>query len=254
MNESMPVKAILLYEVISGATSKQQLNLKRKSSIKILKLVAVQFTCQQSNLLLKRWKTDSGGSDFKVSSHKGTFNQTEAAVDRREAKNNAVTRKQSWQELSCFQDTRRDREALQTWDSGSGGYLCYCVTQAAMTDGLSVTWTPPILVKMPPHWLVSGMLNPSRGRSQFPTIQLQLQIFSRTRGFEAIQIWWLLLSSWRGWSWELSSSSVCAVCLLSVCPSVDTENRRSSIILWRPQWKLGSHNNYLTLSHSFMEF
>lgn len=30
MNESMPVKAILLYEVISGATSKQQLNYKKK--------------------------------------------------------------------------------------------------------------------------------------------------------------------------------------------------------------------------------
>lgn len=41
-----------------------------------------------------------------------------------------------------------------------------------------------------------------------------------------------------GWSWELSSSLVCAVYLLSVCPSVDMENRRSSIILWRPHWKL----------------
>lgn len=110
-------------------------------------------------------------------------------------------------------------------------------------------------------WL-QGALNPSRGRRQFATIQLQLQIFSSTRGFEAIQIWWLLRSSWRGGSWEMSSSLVCAVYLLSVCPSVDMENRRCSIFFFilyffscgGPHWKLGSHINYLTLSRSFMEF
>lgn len=140
------------------------------------------------------------------SSHNGiSFNQTEEVWGGGKWENNTVTRKQSWQALFCFQDSWRGREALQTWVSGSGGYLCYCVTWAAVPDGWSMTWTPPILVKMPPHWLVQGMLNPSRGRSQFETIQLQLQIFSSTRGFEAIQIWWLRRSSWRGEaeSWAL---------------------------------------------------
>lgn len=66
--------------------------------------------------------------------------------------------------------------------------LNYCATRAAMPDGSSTLWTPSLLVKMPPHWLVQGTLNPSRGSSQFATIQLQLQIFSSTRGFGAIQI------------------------------------------------------------------
>lgn len=129
--------------------------------------------------------------------------------------NNAGTRKQSRQALSRFQDSCRDREALQTRVSGSGGYLCYCVTRATMPDGSSVTRTPPILVKMPPHWLVRGMLNPSPGRSRFATIQLQLQIFSSTRGFEAIQIWWLLHSSWRGdaESWALHWYALFTYCL-----------------------------------------
>lgn len=172
---------------------------------------------------------------------------------RKWKQNNAATRKQSRQALSSFQDSCRDREALQTRVSGSGGYLCYCVTRAAMPDGSAVTRSPPKLVKMPPHWLVQGVLNPSHGRSRFATVQLQLQIFSSPQGFDGIQIWWLLHGSWRGWRWVLSSSLVCTVYLLSVCPSVDVENRRSSIFLWRPQRKVGSHNNHLTLSHSFME-
>ena len=88
------------------------------------------------------------------------------------SKNNTVTITQSWQPLSCFQDSCSDREALQTRVSGSGGYLCVCVvvcvcvcvcvTWAAMPDGASVTWTPPILVKMPPHGLVWATANPTR--------------------------------------------------------------------------------------------
>lgn len=67
-------------------------------------------------------------------------------------------------------------------------------------------------------WL-QGALNPSRGRRQFATIQLQLQIFSSTRGFEAIQIWWLLRSSWRGG--ELRDELFIGMrCLLTVCVSI----------------------------------
>lgn len=64
-------------------------------------------------------------------------------------------------------------------------------------------------------WL-QGALNPSRGRRQFATIQLQLQIFSSTRGFEAIQIWWLLRSSWRGGGaerWALHWYALFTYCL-----------------------------------------
>lgn len=45
--------------------------------------------------------------------------------------------------------------------------------------------------------------------------QLQLQIFSSTRGFEAIQIWWLLHSSWRGdaESWALHWYAQFTYCL-----------------------------------------
>lgn len=57
-----------------------------------------------------------------------------------------------------------------------------------------------------------------------------------------------------GWRWELSPSLVCVVYLLSVCPSVVMENGNSSIFLWRPLWRLGWHNNYLTLSDGFREF
>lgn len=136
------------------------------------------------------------------------------SFSHRKWKQNA-TGKQSRQALSAFQDSCRDREALQTRVSGSGGYLCYCVTRAAMPDGSAATCSPPILVKMPPHWLVQGVLNPSRGRSRFATIQLQLQIFSSPRGFDGIQIWWLLHSSWRGDAecWALHWYALFAYCL-----------------------------------------
>ena len=58
-----------------------------------------------------------------------------------------------------------------------------------------------------------------------------------------------------GWRREPSSSLVCTVYLLSVCPSVDMGNRHSSVFffspLWRPQRHVGSHYNHLTLSRSF---
>lgn len=84
-----------------------------------------------------------------------------------------------------------------------------------MPDGGSKMWTPHLLVKMPLHWLVQDTLNPSCGRSQFATIHLQLQIFSSARGFEAIQLWWLLCSSWRGEaeSWALHWYAQFTYCL-----------------------------------------
>lgn len=112
--------------------------------------------------------------------------------------------------------THAETERPSRLESPAPEGICLIVWQgAAMPDGSSVTWAPPILVKMPPHWLVRGMLNPSPGRSRFATIQLQLQIFSSTRGFEAIQIWWLLHSSWRGdaESWALHWYALFTYCL-----------------------------------------
>lgn len=140
-----------------------------------------------------------------------------------------------WQILSCFQDSHRDREALQALGSGSGGYLCYSVTRTTVPDGLSVTRAPPILVKMPPRWLVQDVLNPCCWRSQFATIQFQLQIFSSTRGFEAVQVWWLLCISWRG---DAESRALHRYALFTYCLYVH-------LLMWRTDaawFSYGGHN------------
>lgn len=80
-------------------------------------------------------QTDSSGSDFQASHPMMEFPSVRQRKWKGGKQNNAATRKQSWQALSCFQDSCRDRGALQTRVSGSGGYLCYCVTWAAMPDG-----------------------------------------------------------------------------------------------------------------------
>lgn len=72
--------------------------------------------------------------------------------------------------------------------------------------------------------------------------------FNSTQGFEAIQFRVITPQFLEGWNRELSSSLVCTVYSLSVCPSGDMENRRGSIFLWRPHSKLGSHNNYGAVS------
>lgn len=129
------------------------------------------------------------------------------------------------------------------------------VTRAAVPDGSSVTCTPPIPVKMPPHRLVQGMLNPSPGKRQFATVRLLLQIFSSTAGFEAIQIWWLLCSSWRD---DAGSRALHWYALFTYCLCVhlliwgiDTAPFFFFSPLWRPQRHVGSHYNHLTLSRSF---
>ena len=130
--------------------------------------------------------------------------------------------------------------------------VCVCVTWAAMPDGASMTWTPPILVKMPPHGLVWATANPhSQEEASLPPFSSNYKSSVAPWRFEAIQIWWLLPGSWRGWSWALHR---CA--LLTYCLCVHLLMRWTDaawFLCAGPHWMLGSNGNYLTLSCSFVE-
>lgn len=160
----------------------------------------------------QQWITFSG-----LSSHNGIlFSQTEEVEGR--GKQNKITQLPENKAGGHCPASKTHAETVRPsrLESPALEGICVIVWHGSLCQMASL-WRepPPILVKMPPHWLVQGMLNPSCGRSQFATIQLQLQIFSSTRGFEAIQIWWLLRSSWRGEaeSWALHWYALFTYCL-----------------------------------------
>lgn len=91
-------------------------------------------------------------------------------------------------------------------------------------------------------------LKSSPGKRRFVTIQLQLQIFSGTGGFEAIQTWWLPHGS-RGADTELRPSMVSSVYLLSGRPSVE-ELSSLSTAATEKGWRAHSR---LTFCHISLE-